>query len=113
MSDPKDVSSTARSSSEGPGSAATEISFCPHLKMYRYKRADGVDYMFDNVQLEETIESYIKVAKAREAEFMALLTGFARRFPHQVVIFDSDGKCKLQKLEEQKSYEASDKPDEE
>ena len=86
-------------------SAATEISFCPHLGIYRYKRADGSDYMFDSVQLEATINSYLKAGQSMEAEFMAVLTGFARRYPHKVVAFDEEGKCKLRDLEEQKPYD--------
>jgi hypothetical protein len=106
MSDPKDTSKAEGPAAQGGGSAATEISFCPHLGIYRYKRADGVDYMFDTAQLEATIESYIKVGKAMDAEFMALLTGLARRAPHQVVVFDESGKCRLQPLAEQKLYDA-------
>lgn len=86
------------------GSAATEISFCPHLGLYRYKRADGVDYMFDTAQLEVAIESYVKAANPKEAEFMAFLTACARKFPHQVVSFDERGQCKLAPLEAQKPY---------
>ena len=100
MSDAKrDASSQA-----SPASAATEISFCPHLGIYRYRRADGVDYMFDTPQLEATIQSYIKAADTMQADFMAILTGFARKYPHQVVRFDAQGKCQLQKLEEQPPY---------
>jgi len=88
-------------------SAATEISFCPHLGIYRYKRADGSDYMFDSAQLEITVNSYLKAGKSMEAEFMAVLTGFARRYPHKVVSFDEEGKCRLRDLEEQAPYEAA------
>jgi len=103
MSDPKTVEAV-ESATKPVGSAATEISFCPHLGIYRYKRADGVDYMFDNVQLEQAIESYIKAANPREAEFMAFLTACARKCPHQVVAFDEHGQCNLQELVEKSPY---------
>ena len=76
----------------------TEISYCPHLGLYRHRTADGSDYMFDTDQLEKAIESYIKGANARQAEFMALLTGMARQHPHQVLSFDEQGVCVVRDL---------------
>lgn len=73
----------------------TMIAYCPDLDVYRYWREDGLDSMFDGVQLVAAIDSYIKQAKARDADFMARLTGFARQFPHKVVAFDGEGKMSV------------------
>jgi hypothetical protein len=81
-----------------PASAATEISFCPHLNLYHYKRADGTEYFFNTPQLEQSIEGYAKIGAPKQAEFMAVLTGFARRFPHKVVSFDENGQLNLRDL---------------
>jgi hypothetical protein len=85
-------------SEQAPVTAATEISFCPHLQLYHYRRADGVDYLFDTVKLEEAIDGYIKQGDPRQADFMVALTGLARQYPHQVVAFNAEGKCFLRDL---------------
>lgn len=79
-------------------SAATSISFCPHLGLYHYTRADGVDYLFDTKKLEEAIDGYLKGGDAKQADFMATLTGVARLHPHKIVSFDEEGKCSLSDL---------------
>jgi hypothetical protein len=82
--------------------AATEIAYCPHLRVYHYRRANGEEWIFDESQLVAAIEGYLKAADERQAEFMAMLTGFARKFPHQVVSFDEEGKLNLRELLEAK-----------
>jgi hypothetical protein len=86
------------SRSGGKQAAATEIAYCPHLQIYHYLRVDGVDQIFDSSQLERAIETFQKQGDSRQAEFMAILTGFARQFPHQVVSFDDQGKLNLREL---------------
>jgi hypothetical protein len=88
---------------EAPATAATEIAYCPHLGIYHYRRIDGSEYLFDKLQLESAIDSYLKGADVREAEFMAQLTAFARQFPHQVVSFNTRGELNLRELLAQKS----------
>jgi hypothetical protein len=80
-------------------SIATEISYCPHLDIYHYRRADGSDYMFNTEQLKLAIEGWAKQGDQRQAEFMAVLTGLGRRYPHKVVSFDDAGKCVMRDLE--------------
>lgn len=77
---------------------ATEIAYCPHLQIYHYRRVDGVEQIFDSSQLVKAIETFQKQGDQRQAEFMAILTGFARQFPHQVVSFDDQGKLNLREL---------------
>jgi hypothetical protein len=79
-------------------SAATSISFCPHLGLYHYTRADGVDYLFDTKKLEEAIDAYLKSGDTKQADFMATLTGVARLHPHKIVSFDEEGKCSMSDL---------------
>jgi hypothetical protein len=86
-------------SEQAPVTAATEISFCPHLRLYHYRRADGSDYLFDDVKLEEAVDGYIKQGDPRQADFMAVLTAMARKYPHQVVAFNAEGKCFLRDLQ--------------
>ncbi len=81
-----------------PAAVATEIAYCPHLDMYHYKRVDGADYMFDTAQLEKSVEAFAREGKPRDAEFMAILTGLARQYPHKVVAFDEQGRCYLRDL---------------
>ncbi len=88
----------ASSATTGQSKIATKISYCPHLDIYHYTRADGSDYMFDTAQLEKSVETYAKEGNTREAEFMAVLTGLARRYPHQVVAFDESGQAHLGEL---------------
>jgi hypothetical protein len=78
--------------------AATEIAYCSHLQIYHYRRVDGVEQIFDSSQLVKAIETFQKQGDERQAEFMAILTGFARQFPHQVVSFDDQGKLNLREL---------------
>lgn len=86
------------SAREAGAGRVTEIAYCPHLGIYHYRRADGDEFMFDEVGLEQAVEAYIKQADTRQAEFMASLTAFARQFPHQVVSFDADGNLNLREL---------------
>jgi hypothetical protein len=79
-------------------SVSTSISFCPHLGLYHYTRADGVDYLFDTHKLEEAIDSYLKSGDTKQADFMATLTGVARLHPHKIVSFDEEGKCSMSDL---------------
>jgi hypothetical protein len=79
--------------------AATAIAYCPHLGMYHYWRADGSEFMFDRVELLQSLEAYSRSGDTRQGEFMAGLTGHARRYPHVIVIVRTDGTYALQKLE--------------
>jgi hypothetical protein len=55
--------------------------------------------MFTTPQLEKAIETYIKEAEPRKAEFMAILTALARRYPHKKASFDEHGQCYLSEME--------------
>ena len=66
-----------------------EISYCPILGMYHYKRTDG-EYFFDADQLEQSLEAYLLDGKKMDAEYMAKLTAFARVFSHKLVTFFAD-----------------------
>jgi hypothetical protein len=79
-------------------SVTTEISYCPHLDVYEYKRVDGV-YRFDTKELEKTVNLYIDQGKTRDADFMAVLTAMARKYPHKRVKFGEDGTCNVTTLE--------------
>jgi hypothetical protein len=79
--------------------AATEIAYCPNLGLYHYKRADGSELIFDRVQLEMALASYLKQGVVRMAEFMSMLTGYARRYPHVFVILLPDGTYGMRKME--------------
>lgn len=93
-----DVTPIDKSKSDSASTVATEISYCPHLDLYHYKKADGTDYMFDTEQLTKSLEVLMKQGDPRQAEFMAVLTGLGRRYPHKVVSFDETGKCCLRDL---------------
>lgn len=80
-------------------SIATEISYCPHLDIYHYKRADGSDYLFNTEQLEKSVEGWVRHGDQRQADFMAVLTGMGRRYPHKCVSFDDSGKCVMRDLD--------------
>jgi hypothetical protein len=84
---------TVESLGAGKPSAATEISYCPDLKIYHYRQVNGVEAFFSEEQLEKSVEAYLQNGDTNSADFMALLTGFARKFPHKVVSFDEQGKC--------------------
>lgn len=95
---PEAAGELTKSPAEKEAGAATEIAYCPHLGIYHYRRADGDEFLFEELGLERAIESYLKQADTRQAEFMAALTAFARKFPHQVVSFDGDGNLNLREL---------------
>ena len=80
--------------------ARTEISYCPEMGIYHYQRADGKEFLFDNKRLLADLDECVKKGPEgqRYAEFMSLLTGFARQFPHKVVSFDEDGCVNLSEL---------------
>jgi hypothetical protein len=79
-------------------SATTQISYCPYLGLYHYSRADGQDYLFDAVQLEEALMAYLKQGDTRQAEFMTALTSLARECPHSIVELDSEMNYKILQL---------------
>ena len=79
--------------------ATTEISYCPNLGLYHYKRADGAESLFDRAKLEMALEAFLRQGDSRMAEFMSTLTGYARRYPHVVVILSPDGNYALRKME--------------
>lgn len=81
--------------------AATKISYCPALRIYHYWRIDGTEAFFSQERLEQSIDAYIRDGKPADAEFMAFLTGLARRYPHREVVFDSEGKCTVGEVEKE------------
>lgn len=76
----------------------TQISYCPHVDVYRYVTVDGQVFLFDTGQLEVSIETFLKDGDAKQADFMALLTSFARQLPHSVITFDEEGKADVTEL---------------
>ena len=73
---------------------AVQISYCPALGLYHYKRFDE-EYFFNNENLEESLEAYLLDGKNVDAEFMAKLTSWARAFPHKIVTFFADKTFKI------------------
>jgi hypothetical protein len=98
MSDEKKEAAPSGSVGAGPSKVITEIAFCPHLGIYHYRTVDGTEYLFDSSRLEMAVDGYLRNSDAKQAEFMVLLTGFARQFPHQVVSFDEEGTINLREL---------------
>jgi hypothetical protein len=98
MSDPNSVPEPVSAEN-----ATTEISFCPHLGIYHYKRQDGTEYFFDTEKLEQSINTYLKEGLSQEADFMIQLTAWGRKFPHKVATFHADGSFTVRKLEPIKS----------
>ena len=76
----------------------TEISYCPEMGLYRFKRANGDLFLFDNERLVADLDYQMKHGGQREADFMALLTGMARRAPHKLVAVDEDGNVNVSDL---------------
>ncbi len=74
---------------------SVEISYCPCLGIYHYRRSDGDDFSFDNDKLEQILSGYLSQGKTRDAEYMARLTTGARETPHKVLVFDASGKCEV------------------
>ena len=95
--------------------AATEIAYCPHLGLYHYKRADGLEEFFNRERLEIVIENYLKQGELRLAEYMSILTGHARRYPHVFLTILPDGRLGMRKMEipedERNSGIIEDSPD--
>lgn len=93
---------------------ATEIAHCPELGFYHYRRADGAEFMFDTLSLEKAIEGYLQQGDERQAEFMVMLTTYARQFPHVVVPFDENGILDqaflLERLREREAAAAASAP---
>lgn len=71
------------------------ISYCPDLKIYHYTKVGEPECLFTTEQLVEAMDDDLKGGRKEQAEVMALLTGCARQYPHQVVSFDADGKCTI------------------
>ena len=84
-----------------PSQATTQISYCPHLDIYNFKRVDG-EYFFDTPALEASIETYQTTGDLRQADFMAALTSFARKFPHKVITIFPDLTFEIRKLSPRK-----------
>jgi hypothetical protein len=85
-----------------PKDLTTMISYCPHLDIYYYKGTDELESFFDTVQLEISIDTYLRQGNAGEADFMSRLTAWARKFPHKVAVFHADGRFEVRKLEPHK-----------
>ena len=67
---------------------AVQISYCPELCIYHYIRTDGDEFFFDDDKLEQSIAVYLSQGKKLDAEFMALLTADARKYPHKILIYE-------------------------
>jgi|WetSurMetagenome_2_1015567.scaffolds.fasta_scaffold425888_2 hypothetical protein len=76
-------------------SANVSISHCPDLGIYHYAKLGEPDCMFTHAQLVCVLDEHMKEGRKDQAEVMALLTGFARQYPHQVVSFDESGQCSI------------------
>jgi len=85
-------------SKEQVTSVITCIAYCPHLDLYEYTRVDGT-YRFNTEELSKTVDFYISEGRTRDSDFMAVLTGLARRYPHKRVSFDAEGQCNVSDLE--------------
>lgn len=72
-----------------------EVSYCPELGCYHYRRSDGDEFWWDNEQLERSLEACIQDGKVVEAEWLSRVTTAAREVPHKVAVFSSDGTCKV------------------
>jgi len=70
----------------------TQISYCPCLGIYHYKRSDGDEFFFDSEKLEQSLMVYVQQGDRRQGEFMAMLTGLARRIPHKIIEIDAEGR---------------------
>lgn len=79
--------------------ATTAIGYCPHLGMYHYKREDGEEFFFNREQLEISLADYLQQHDLKQANFMAKLTGYARKYPHVMVVIKADGTYNLVRLE--------------
>ena len=77
----------------------TLISYCPYLGLYHYKRADGAEFFFDRDKLLKAVEAYLKQGDFQNADFMAVLTAYARQYPHMVITLFPDGTYTLGRLE--------------
>jgi hypothetical protein len=71
-----------------PAKVAVQISYCPELCVYHYVRTDGDEFFFDDDKLEQSIAVYLSQGKKADAEFMALLTADARKYPHKILIYE-------------------------
>ena len=76
--------------SSGEAKMAVQISYCSDLGIYHYVRTDGDEFFFDDDKLEQSIAVYLSQGKNVDAEFMALLTADARKYPHKILIY-ADG----------------------
>ena len=72
----------------GSSKMAVQISYCPELCTYHYVRTDGDEFFFDDNKLEQSIAVYLSQGKQADAEFMALLTADARKYPHKILIYE-------------------------
>jgi len=81
--------------SDSKTKVVTEISYCPCLGIYHYKRSDGDEFFFDNDKLEESLMVYIQQDEKRQAEFMSKMAVMARYAAHKIVMIDSEGNPSL------------------
>lgn len=95
-----------------PAKARTEISYCPEMGIYHFRQADGKEFLFDTPRLLADLDAGLKGTpeSRRYAEFMSLLTGFARQFPHKVVSFGEDGCVNLSELVKPEKFGEDDPP---
>lgn len=98
MADEPQVNAEGEDPKVSGTNAITQIAYCPHLDVYEYIREDGT-YRFNTVELERMVDLYLKDGKTRDADFMAVLTGLARQYPHKRVSFDAEGQCNVSNLE--------------
>jgi len=84
------------------------------LGIYYYKREDGEEFFFNREQLEVSLELYLRQHDTKQANFMARLTGYARQYPHVMVVINADGTYNLVRMEipedERKTKILEDRP---
>lgn len=78
--------------------AVVQISYCPKLDVYHYRRADGAEKFFTEEQLIIAIDTYLHVGDTRNADYMVQLTKYARTFPHSTFTVWPDGRYEIKKL---------------
>jgi len=81
-----------------PVSQQASISYCPELGLYHFRQADGQEFFFTNDKLVADIDVCQKAGDQRRAEFLALLSGLARKAPHKELRFDESGNVNVSDL---------------
>ena len=87
--------STPNSPETSNPEVVVQISYCPELGIYHYIRNDGDEFFFDTEKLEKSLETFLSQQNRADAEYMSRLTAGARQFPHKLITYYADGKCKI------------------